>query len=101
MTVARTLAVIVVRSLDGSSGLSKSDPRAGVKKVAGGIFPSARRREASASLHSHPCLFDHLVGHDEDGLWDGEVECLRGLQVDDQMEPRGLLDGEVGGLGSL
>jgi len=28
-------------------------------------------------------LFDHLVGAGEDRWWDGQPECLGGIQVDD------------------
>src|SRR6266852_8932767 len=101
MTVARTLAVIVVRSPDGSKWpVQVRSPRWGNEKVRWN-FPSARPREASDLLHSHPSLFDHLCGAIEDGQRDGEIERFRRLHVDDQIEPCGLLDGEVGGLGAL
>ena len=38
---------------------------------------------------------DHLVGADEDGLREGEAQGLGGLEVEDQLEARGLLDGQV------
>jgi hypothetical protein len=39
--------------------------------------------------------FDYLVGAGEDRLRNGEAERLRRLEVDDQLELSGLLDGEV------
>ena len=38
-----------------------------------------------------PALPNHLVCPDEHGLWDRQAESLRGLQVDDEYELRGLL----------
>src|SRR5438046_969869 len=73
---------------------------------------SVRRRSASCSTRSAnggralamgrvpaPCrvrarpLLDNLGGLEEDVLGDGEAERLRGLEVDNQLERRGLLDG--------
>ena len=43
-------------------------------------------------------LLDDLVCADEHRLRDREPECLRRLEVDDQLELGRLLDGKVGGL---
>jgi hypothetical protein len=46
-------------------------------------------------------LLDHLVRPQEERLRDRQPERFRGLEVDDQFELRGLLDGKVSGLGAL
>jgi hypothetical protein len=56
------------------------------------------RTEESATLVEH-ALLDHLVRPPQHRGRDGEAERLRGLEVDDQFELRGLLDRKVGGLG--
>ncbi len=38
---------------------------------------------------------DHLIRPAEEGWGDGEAEGLRRLQVDDQMEFRGMLHGKI------
>jgi hypothetical protein len=55
--------------------------------------------EESAALVEHG-LFDDLSRLQEQRLWDGQPKCLGGLEVDNQVEFRWLLDGELGGLGS-
>src|SRR5439155_9046916 len=40
-------------------------------------------------------------GAGEDRWGDGETEHLGGLEIDDQLEPRGLLDGQIGRLGAI
>jgi hypothetical protein len=47
------------------------------------------------------CLSDHLVRLKQERRGDGEAQFLRGLEVDDQLELRGLLHRQVGGFGSL
>jgi hypothetical protein len=42
-----------------------------------------------------------LVRPQQQRLWDRKAERLGGLEIDDQFELRGLLDGEVGGFGTL
>jgi hypothetical protein len=37
-------------------------------------------------------LFDHLVGAAEKRDWKGEAERLRGLEIDGQLDFRGLMD---------
>ena len=39
---------------------------------------------------------DHVIRPDEDGLGEREAEGLGGLEVEDQIEARGLLYGQVG-----
>ena len=46
-------------------------------------------------------LLDDLVGAGEDRWRHGETERVRGLQIDDQLEPGRLLHRQIGGLGSL
>jgi hypothetical protein len=43
-------------------------------------------------------LLDDLVRSHQDGLRDRQAERLRGLEIDDELELGGLLDGQVGGL---
>ena len=44
---------------------------------------------------------DHLIGSIDQGLRDRKAERLRSLKVDDQLELRGLLDGNVSRFGAL
>jgi hypothetical protein len=46
-------------------------------------------------------LADHLVGLEEERRGNGAAEGLGGLEVDDQLERRGLLHRQVGGQGSF
>src|SRR5215204_6488823 len=63
---------------------------------------SAKSRSASSTSVRPPAAsFDHLVGAREEGRWDSQVEHLRGLEIQDQLEFRGLLDRKVAGLGAL
>src|SRR3954447_5864240 len=47
------------------------------------------------------CSLDDLGGLEQHVLGDGEAESLGGLEVDDEVEGRRLLHGEVGGLGAF
>jgi hypothetical protein len=55
---------------------------------------SVHIREELAALVEH-ALFDYLVRPPQYRLRDGDAEGLRGLEVDDEVELRGLLDREV------
>src|SRR5262249_57985066 len=44
---------------------------------------------------------DYLIGLEEERRGDGQAQFLRGLQVDDQLELHGPLDGQVGRLGAV
>src|SRR5216683_3188741 len=57
--------------------------------------------ETAVPMYPPSNLFDHLVGAGEDRRRHGEAEFLRGLQVDDQFEPRRLLNRQVSRLGTL
>ena len=46
-------------------------------------------------------LLDHLVRLEEEHRGDREAKRLCGLEVDDELELHGLLDGQVRGLGAL
>src|SRR5512144_3014119 len=46
-------------------------------------------------------LLDDLVRSQQQRLWDREAERLRGLEVDYQLELGRLLDGQLGGPGTL
>ena len=57
---------------------------------------AAEQRDELAALS-----FDHLVGTREQRFWQVEAECLRGLEVDHQLEFGGLLHRQVGWLLAL
>ena len=59
------------------------------------LLPRGARRVGRARL------LDQLVRLEEQRLRDREFECLRGLEVDHQLELCGLLHREIGGLGAL
>jgi hypothetical protein len=42
----------------------------------------------------HSCSLDHLVGAREQARWDFKTECLGGSKINDELEFRGLLDGD-------
>jgi hypothetical protein len=46
-------------------------------------------------------LSDHLGGLEEERRRDGEAQGLGGLEVDDQLELAGLLDGQVSRFGAF
>ena len=63
----------------------------------GGRFttPPPSRLEARSRLSKHSCSFDHLIGASEESRRDLEAEGLRGLEVNDQVEPGRLLDRKI------
>src|SRR5438874_2799848 len=56
----------------------------------GGCAPPSSRRPAAATTRG--ASFDDLGGAGEDRWRDGEAEFVRGLQIDDQLEFRRLLN---------
>src|SRR5713101_404557 len=66
----------------------------------GSARESTNRTQELAALVEH-ALFDQLVRLEEQCLRDREFECLRGLEVDHQLELCGLLHREISGLGTL
>src|SRR5713101_7270832 len=71
--------------------------------------PAAPRRRAAWRGAPHPCQpgtsaapsLDDLIRPPQQRWRDRQAEGLGGLEVDDQLELRRLLDGQVGGLGAL
>ena len=57
-------------------------------------------RESTRSGRS-PALLDNLVGAHQHRVRHSEAERLGGLEVDDQLEGRRLLDRQIGGLGAF
>jgi hypothetical protein len=83
----------------GRSDLKKSDDRhrwllAARRERPRGCRTAEQRDELASS-------FDHLVGAGDERQRNGEAEGLCGLEVDDQLHFRRLLDRQVGGLRSL
>src|SRR5262245_5509718 len=71
-----------------------------------GLFAPLRDKVTSSAqslgLHDEfASSLDHLVGKGQQLVWNLEVERLRGLEVDGQLELRRLLDRKIGRLGSL
>src|SRR5215471_2294234 len=52
----------------------------------------------SVMLGSRPSLLNNLIGPQQQRLRDGEAKRLGGLEIDNQLELGGLLDGEIGRL---
>src|SRR6267142_1647930 len=61
---------------------------------------SSSSRPARQGGRPSPSL-DHSIGPQQHRRRDGKAERLRGLQVEDQLERRGLLDGEIRRLGAV
>ncbi len=55
------------------------------------IAQCQRRAIPDVSNPTNSPLFDHRVGAAEQGNWQHETERLRGLQIDDEFDFRGLL----------
>src|SRR5712691_13549178 len=67
------------------------------------LHPNKRKRpgrDCTGARGQH-ALLDHLVRLQQERGRDREAEGLRGLEVDDQLELRRLLDGKIGGLSAL
>src|SRR5262245_37624535 len=54
--------------------------------------------QAAVSNRSTRALFDHLVGERQKFWRKLDTERLRGLQIDDELEPGWLLHGQLGGM---
>src|SRR5437667_1696388 len=71
-------------------------PRAWVGRKSRG--PVSSSRVGRTPVHNS---FDDLVGAGEDRWWDRQAERRGGLEIDDQLEFRRLLDRQIGWLGAL
>ena len=85
------------RTLSDISAMSALPPKADIGSTCQDVrfVPKAdipRRSEGRMSL------FDHLVGVDDKRLRNREAECLRSLEIQNQLEPGWLLDGKIGRL---
>ena len=45
--------------------------------------------------------FDHIVSASQERRWNSQSKCLGGLQIDDQLERDGLVDGKVSWFGAF
>src|SRR5467141_1888068 len=63
--------------------------------------PSVKKSRASIAATWRGRSLNHLIRPLQERRRDRQAERLGGLHVDDQLELRGLLDGQVGGLGAL
>src|SRR5215472_5516171 len=84
---------------------TESEPDPAPKKPIVGSLLTCCARAASGHAAAPPSSVmnsrRHLVGEREQLLWNLEAQRLGGLEVDGQFELRGLLNGEIGRLGSL
>jgi len=105
--LAQTLAEAVEPSLPPLRRLATRPPaRSPAVARAPAVRPTERQGSAPGPRHAPhpqraPRSLDDLVGEVEDGGWDGQTQRHGRLQVDNQLEPSGLLNGQVGGLGAL
>jgi hypothetical protein len=63
-------------------------------------------KQSASSLHGDGAtvpagLADHLVGLEEEGWGNRQAQRLGGLEVDDELERRGLLERQVGEVGAI
>ena len=63
--------------------------------AAGGKRALGHERQRGLESREHRCSFDHLVGAGEEGWGDREAERRGDLSIDDQLEARRLLDGQI------
>jgi hypothetical protein len=77
-----------------ASPMSGSDPKP--EKLNASIFPPFIQQRTHAPRQT-ACLFDHVVGTGEQCWRDIEPKRLGSLEVDYQVELRGLFDGKVCG----
>ena len=54
-------------------------------------------KPAVSKRSKEPRLFDYFVGAGKEQVRDGEAERLGHLEVEDQLDLRGLLDRQIGG----
>src|SRR5262249_48178375 len=82
---------------------TKSAPRGSLSLDNGGPHKGSARppRHVRLLLVCPACLLDHLIGQDEERRGERDPEGLGGLEVEDQLELRGLLHGQVCWLGAL
>ena len=88
---------------------SKVPPRAGDDPHRGIVGPLALAATFSDFLSGEAglaqllriALLDYLIRPRQQRRRDRQAEGLGGLEVDHQLELRGLLDGQIGGLGAL
>src|SRR5215831_13581699 len=87
--------------MDGQTSASPSSPRLRLPYALRAAFTAADPAPPLSIRRASPLLFDHLVGAGEQRQWNREAECFRGLHVDDEFNPCGLLDRQVGRLLAL
>ena len=80
-------------------------PEAGAQRTLEAVSCKALFGKAPRHVRRTPVcpahLLDHLIGQEEQGGGHRDPQRLGGLHVDDQLELRGLLDGEISGLGTF
>jgi hypothetical protein len=96
-TVTSDAGLLLPRELDERLGLSALISWR--IRFAAARLTAGHGRNPQLPLAPIPC--DMLARATENLSRDGQAQGLRGLEVDDQLEPRGLLDGEVSRLGAL
>jgi len=61
----------------------------------------AKGQNPTHAVQQRVVSFDHFIGAAEQRCWDGQTECLGGLQVDDERNFCQLLNWQVGRSGAL